>query len=55
MQRGRMSLHLASQNGYKEVVNLLIDNGADVDEGDKVTSVWISWHDNCLLSYTCAQ
>ena len=39
MQRGRTALHLASKNGYKEVVQLLIDSGADVDEGDKVTSV----------------
>ena len=49
VQRGRTALHLASKNGYKEVVKLLIDNGADVDEGDKVTSVWSSWHDICLL------
>ena len=36
LQNGRKLFHLANQNGHKAVVELLLDRGADVDEGDKV-------------------
>ena len=37
MQDGTTPLQLASQSGHKEVIELLINNGADVDEADRVT------------------
>ena len=36
LQYGRGSLHEASENGHKEVVELLLEKGADVDKADKV-------------------
>ena len=41
LQNGRKLLHLASQNSHKEIVELLLDRGVDVDEGDKVTHALI--------------
>ena len=36
VQNGRTSLHLASQNGHKEVIEVLLNSGAVVDKADKV-------------------
>ena len=36
LQNGRGSLHVASENGHKEVIQLLLERGADVDKADKV-------------------
>ena len=36
MQYGHTPLIVASQNGHKEVVELLLDNGATVDQQNKV-------------------
>ena len=36
LQNGRGLLHLASENGHKEVVELLLDEDADVDKEDNV-------------------
>ena len=39
MQEGLTSLHLASWKGHKEVVELLLDGGADVDKADLVYNI----------------
>ena len=36
MQDGFTPLYLASQNGHKEVVKLLLEEGANFDKQDKV-------------------
>jgi ankyrin repeat protein len=36
VQNGRTSLHLASQNGHREIVEVLLDSGAVMDKGDEV-------------------
>lgn len=36
MQNGRILLHQASQNGRKEIVEFLLDRGAEVDKEDEV-------------------
>ena len=36
MQKGLASLHLASFKGHKEVVELLLDRGANMDKVDEV-------------------
>ena len=33
---GRMPLHLVSKQGHTEIVCLLLDNGADIDDQDDV-------------------
>ena len=38
LQNGRGLLHIASENGRKEVIELLLDEGADVDKGDNVNN-----------------
>ena len=37
IQKGCTSLYLASQQGHKEVVELLLDRGASVDKPNMVT------------------
>jgi ankyrin repeat protein len=39
LQNGRTLLHVASYNGNKEIVEILLDSGAVVDKGDKVYNV----------------
>ena len=36
MQNGATPLHIASQEGHLEVVNLLVSHGANLDKSDKV-------------------
>ena len=41
IQDGVTSLHLASFNGHKEVIELLLDSGASVDKADEVPTACI--------------
>ena len=41
MQRGITSLHLASFKGHKEVVELLLDRGANMDKADEVRVIMV--------------
>lgn len=40
---GPGALHLAASNGYTEVVRLLVENGADVNVGDKYGDPPLNW------------
>ena len=37
-QRGRTALHLASSHGHTDVVKLLVDCGAQIDNKDNVSA-----------------
>ena len=51
MQKGITSLHLASSSGHIEVVELLLDRGANVNIADEVNTLqiimdsWLSDHE----------
>ena len=36
LQRGDTALHIASENGHTEIVQLLLSNGSDVNGQNKV-------------------
>lgn len=39
LQEGSTQLHMAAENGIKEMVKVLLNNGADVDAFDRVGAV----------------
>ena len=47
VQGRRTSLHMASMNGHDKVAGLLLQNGADVNAADKVSTKkrggWLIW------------
>lgn len=48
MQQGRAVIHMAASKGYLEVVNDLLQAGADVDLQTKVSGALIDWCDSLL-------
>ena len=42
-EAGNSALHLASANGYKEIVEYLLDNGAEINQLNKSKNTPLHW------------